>query len=231
MPTGPALFYYLAGGASRQAGSRHSGLMAFDLDEPRYIKETGLETRIARIVEPVANDLGYALVRVKVTAENGCTLQIMAEDGEGRFTIDDCERLSKEISPVLDVEDPIDREYHLEVSSPGIDRPLVRARDFATYVGHEARIELADMLDGRKRFRGIIKAADDESVTIHLPDVPRDQDPDHELPLANIAEAKLIMTDALINMARADQEEHPIDDADEVETVELGDADNAEELN
>ena len=73
MPTGPALFYYLAGGASRQAGSRHSGLMAFDLDEPRYIKETGLETRIARIVEPVANDLGYALVRVKVTAENGLT--------------------------------------------------------------------------------------------------------------------------------------------------------------
>jgi ribosome maturation factor RimP len=207
------------------------GPMTFDLAEKRYIKETGLETRIARIIEPVANDLGYSLVRVKVTAENGCTLQIMAEDENGRFTIDDCERLSKEISPILDVEDPIDREYHLEVSSPGIDRPLVRARDFATYVGHEARVELSDMLEGRKRFRGVIKAVGGDSVTIHLPDVPRDQDPDHELPLANIAEAKLIMTDALINMARADQEEHPIDDADEVETVELGDADNAEELN
>jgi ribosome maturation factor RimP len=222
--------------------------MTVDLAEKRYIKETGLETRIARIVEPVANDLGYALVRVKVTAENGCTLQIMAEDATGRFAIDDCERLSKEISPILDIEDPIDREYHLEVSSPGIDRPLVRARDFATYLGHEARIELSDLLEGRKRFRGIIKAADAESVTLCLPDVPKDQDPDHKLPLASIAEAKLIMTDALINMARTDQEEHPLlddpeietiedaaseklDDADDVETIELGDQDSAEELN
>jgi ribosome maturation factor RimP len=104
--------------------------MAFDLTEKRYIKETGLEARIARIVEPVANDLGYALVRVKITPENGCTLQIMAEDEHGRFTIVDCENLSKDLSPVLDVEDPIDREYHLEVSSPGIDRPLVRKRDY-----------------------------------------------------------------------------------------------------
>jgi ribosome maturation factor RimP len=205
--------------------------MAFDLTEPRYIRETGLETRIARIVEPVANDLGYALVRVKVTAENGCTLQIMAEDAEGRFTIDDCERLSKEISPVLDVEDPIDREYHLEVSSPGIDRPLVRARDFAAYVGHEAKIELTDLLDGRKRFRGLIKAADGASVTIHLPDAPRDQDPDHELPLAGIAEAKLIMTDALINMARVDQQSHPIDSDADIETVEIEGGENEEELN
>ena len=205
--------------------------MGFDLTEKRYIKETGLETRIARIVEPVANDMGYALVRVKVTAENGCTLQIMAEDENGRFSINDCERLSKDLSPVLDVEDPIDREYHLEVSSPGIDRPLVRARDFARFVGHEAKIEMSDLVDGRKRFRGLIKAADEESFTITLPDAPRDQDPDHRLPLPLLAEAKLVMTDALINMARADQEEHPIDDADEVETVELGDADNAEELN
>jgi ribosome maturation factor RimP len=195
--------------------------MGFDLTERRYIKETGLETRIARIVEPVANDMGYSLVRVKVTAENGCTLQIMAEDGNGRFTINDCERLSKDLSPVLDVEDPIDREYHLEVSSPGIDRPLVRARDFARFVGHEARIELSDLLDGRKRFRGLIKAADDDSVTITLPDAPKDTDPDHRLPLAEIAEAKLVMTDALINVARTEQEEHPIDDDEEIETVEI----------
>ena len=143
--------------------------MAFDLTEKRYIRETGLEQRISRIVEPVANDLGYALVRVKVTQENGCTLQIMAEDENGRFAIDDCERLSKDLSPVLDVEDPIEREYHLEVSSPGIDRPLVRARDFERYVGHEAKVELGDLVDGRKRFRGIIKAADADSFTIRLP--------------------------------------------------------------
>ena len=209
--------------------------MSFDLTEKRYIKETGLEARIARIVEPVANDLGYSLVRVKITQENGCTLQIMAEDKTGRFTITDCERLSKDVSPVLDVEDPIDREYHLEVSSPGIDRPLVRVRDFATYVGHEAKIELSDLLDGRRRFRGIIKAVDADTVTITLPDAPKDTDPDHRLPLMLLAEAKLVMTDALMNMARADQEEFPIDEDDEIETVEVGEetepADSAQETN
>ena len=195
--------------------------MTFDLTEKRYIKETGLEQRIAAMIEPVANDLGYSLVRVKVTQENGCTLQIMAEDATGRFAITDCERLSKDFSPVLDVEDPIDREYHLEVSSPGIDRPLVRARDFRTYLGHEAKVELGDALAGRKRFRGLIAAVTDDSVTITLPDVPKGDDPNHVLPLASIAEAKLVMTDRLMNMAALDQDENPIDDADDVETIEL----------
>lgn len=195
--------------------------MGFDLTEKRYIKETGLETRIAAIVEPVANDLGYALVRVKVTQENGCTLQIMAEDKNGRFGISDCERLSKDLSPVLDVEDPIDREYHLEVSSPGIDRPLVRARDFAAHIGHEAKVELSDLIDGRKRFRGTIAAVDDEAVTITLPDAPKDTDPDHRLPLAMLAEAKLVMTDALLNMARDEQaDDEAVLDDPEIEKIE-----------
>ena len=195
--------------------------MAFDLNEKRYVRETGLEQRIAHIVEPVANDLGYALVRVKVTQENGCTLQIMAEDEHGRFTITDCERLSKDLSPVLDVEDPIDREYHLEVSSPGIDRPLVRARDYRTYIGHEAKLELTDAVEGdRRRYRGIIEAVGDDTVTIRLPDAPKDTDPDHVLPLASIAEAKLVMTDKLLNMAQADQAENPIDEDDDSETGE-----------
>ena len=202
--------------------------MAFDLTEKRYIKETGLEARIARIVEPVANDLGYSLVRIKVTQENGCTLQIMAEDANGRFAITDCERLSKDVSPVLDVEDPIDREYHLEVSSPGIDRPLVRARDYRTYVGHEAKVELGDALDGRKRFRGLIEAATDDSVTIKLPDVPKGTDPNYVLPLASVAEAKLVMTDKLLNLAQADQDENPIDDDEEIETIELNDETDTE---
>lgn len=195
--------------------------MGFDLNEKRYIKETGLEARIAAIVEPVANDLGYALVRVKVTQENGTTLQIMAEDENGRFTIEDCERLSKDLSPVLDVEDPIDREYHLEVSSPGIDRPLVRARDFASYIGHEAKLELGDMIDGRKRFRGTITAVDDDSVTITLPDAPKGTEPNHRLPLAMLAEAKLVMTDALLNMARQEQaDDVTLLDDPEIETIE-----------
>src|SRR5882757_7722845 len=157
-PDRPPLFLFIWTPASceplRERPPNEDDQLAFDLTEKRYIKETGLEARIARIVEPVANDLGYSLVRVKVTQENGCTLQIMAEDADGRFAITDCERLSKDVSPVLDVEDPIDREYHLEVSSPGIDRPLVRARDYRAYIGHEAKVELSDALDGRKRFRG-----------------------------------------------------------------------------
>lgn len=197
--------------------------MSFDLTEKRYIKETGLEARIAAIVEPVANDLGYALVRVKVTPENGTTLQIMAEDGNWRFTIADCEALSKDLSPILDVEDPIDREYHLEVSSPGIDRPLVRKRDFETYIGHEAKVELADMIEGRKRFRGTISAVDDETFTITLPDAPAGTDPDHRLPFSMLGEAKLVMTDALMDKARKDQEQHPIDDED-TEVVEYEDS-------
>lgn len=199
--------------------------MSFDLTEKRYIKETGLEARVSRIVEPVANGLGFSLVRVKITQENGMTLQIMAEDENGRFTIVNCETLSKDLSPVLDVEDPIDREYHLEVSSPGIDRPLVRKRDFAAYVGHEVKIELNDMINGRKRFRGFIKAVDEEAVTITLPDAPAGTDPDHRLLFTTLAEAKLVMTDALMEKARLDQEAHPIDD-DETETVEIDDNDD-----
>ena len=202
--------------------------MSFDLTEKRYIKETGLEARISRIVEPVANGLGFSLVRVKITQENGMTLQIMAEDENGRFTIVNCETLSKDLSPVLDVEDPIDREYHLEVSSPGIDRPLVRKRDFAAYIGHDVKIELSDMINGRKRFRGFIKAVDDEAVTITLPDAPGGTDPDHRLLFTTIGEAKLVMTDALMEKARLDQEAHPIDD-DETETVEYADPDNDDE--
>lgn len=188
--------------------------MTIDLAEPRYIKESALERRIAAIVEPIAIDLGFSLVRVKITQDNGMTVQIMAEDAEGRFTINDCEALSKEISPALDVEDPIEREYHLEVSSPGIDRPLVRRRDFAAYLGHEAKIELADPIDGRKRYRGFIEAVDEASVTIRLPDAPTGADPDHKLEFTRLAEAKLVMTDALMDMARKDQEAHPIDDED-----------------
>jgi ribosome maturation factor RimP len=199
--------------------------MGFDLTAPRFIKETGLEARVARIVEPVANGLGFALVRIKITQENGMTLQIMAEDENSRFTIVNCETLSKDVSPVLDVEDPIDREYHLEVSSPGIDRPLVRQRDFAAYVGHEAKIELSDMINGRKRFRGLIKAVDDVAVIVTVPDAPAGTDPDHRLLLSTIAEAKLVMTDALMEKARIEQEQHPIDD-DETETVEIADNDD-----
>jgi ribosome maturation factor RimP len=143
------------------------------------------------------------------------------------MTVEDCERLSRDLSPALDVEDPMERAYHLEVSSPGIDRPLVRARDFQRFIGHEARIELADPIGGRKRFRGLIAAADADSVTITLPDAPAGADPAHKLPLAGLSEAKLIMTDALIDAVGADQDDNPIDDDEDIETVEYMPDDDA----
>ncbi len=157
---------------------------------------------------------------MKILNQNGMTLQIMAEDDKGRFTIDDCEKLSQEINPALDVEDPIDREYHLEVSSPGIDRPLVRAADFARWTGFEAKIELSELINGRRRFRGMLEASDDETVTIRLPDAPADTDPLFKIPLVSIADAKLVMTDHLLEMAAKEQEfDTTLDDPD-IETVE-----------
>jgi len=166
-------------------------------NEPRIIAETGLEARIAHIVEPVIDGLGYRLVRVKLSAMNGATLQIMAEKPDGSMTVEDCEILSHDLSPALDVEDPIDRAYNLEVSSPGIDRPLVRRSDFVRWAGHEAKIELARLLDGRKRFRGRLAGVDGDDVVIEM---ARDGGAPERisLPLADLAEARLVLTDDLI---------------------------------
>ena len=203
--------------------------MAEDISgDDRIIRETGLDARVAGIVRPVIAACGYRLVRVRLSGQNGLTLQIMAERPDGTMDVDGCEEVSRAVSPALDVDDPIDRAYHLEISSPGIDRPLVRKRDYERFLGHEAKVELLDMINGRKRFRGDIAAVDDEGVTIRLPDAPGGADPDHKLLFSTIAEAKLVMTDKLMDMARADQELHPIDD-DETETVEYADADNDDE--
>jgi ribosome maturation factor RimP len=159
---------------------------------------------------------------VKLLNLNGLTLQIMAEDETGRFSINDCERLSREINPALDVEDPIDREYHLEVSSPGIDRPLVRPEDFARWQGHEAKIELSEMIGGRRRFRGLIEKSDAQTVTLCLPDAPGGVDPLHVIPFSALAEAKLVMTDRLLEMAKKDENLNAALDDPDIETVEDG---------
>lgn len=166
--------------------------------ERRLTRETGLEAKIARIVEPVVEDLGFELVRVKVSGLNGMTVQIMAERPDGTLTIDDCELISRNVSPTLDVEDPVDREYNLEVSSPGIDRPLTRAKDFDTWAGFEARIELAVSQDGRKRFRGILLGVRDGAAGIRLDDADASE---AWLPVEDIAEAKLVLSDDLIRSA------------------------------
>jgi len=169
--------------------------------ETRLIRETGLAARVAAIVEPALEGLGFDLVRIKISGQNGCTVQIMAERPDGTMGVDDCERVSKTISPLLDVEDPISGEYHLEVSSPGIDRPLVRQRDFARWVGHEMKVEMATPAAGRKRFRGWIERVDADSVAVRLIDGKPEDDPVVALPLADIGEARLMMTDALIREA------------------------------
>jgi ribosome maturation factor RimP len=162
----------------------------------RLTREAGLEARIAHIVEPAIADLGYELVRVKISGQNGMTVQIMAERPDGTMRVEDCETISRTISPTLDVEDPIQREYHLEVSSPGIDRPLTRAKDFERWAGHEARVELAVAKDGRKRFRGILLGLRDDMTGLRLTDTP--DSPEAWLRLDDIGEAKLLLTDELI---------------------------------
>ncbi len=166
-------------------------------NEPRIIAETGLEARIAHIVEPVVEGLGYRLVRVLLSAMNGATLQIMAEKPDGSMTVEDCEILSRDISPALDVEDPIERAYHLEVSSPGIDRPLVRRSDFVRWAGHQAKIELARLLNGRKRFRGRLAGVEGDDVVL---DLTRDGGAPElvALPIVDLSEARLVLTDDLI---------------------------------
>jgi ribosome maturation factor RimP len=167
--------------------------------EERIVTETGLEARIAHIVEPVAAGLGYRLVRVKLSSMNGATLQVMAERPDGTMTVEDCERLSRDLSPVLDVEDPIDATYHLEVSSPGIDRLLVRRSDFERWVGHQAKVELTRPLDGRRRFKGLLAGLADDAVRIDIDRKSKLDAPETvALPLAEIEEARLVLTDALI---------------------------------
>jgi ribosome maturation factor RimP len=170
----------------------------------RLSRETGTAARVVRLVEPVLEGLGYRLIRVRMIGASGRTLQIMAERPDGTMTIDDCETASRAISPLLDVEDLVSGSYDLEISSPGIDRPLVRPEDFERWLGHEAKIELAVPQDGRRRFRGILEGFADGMVKLSI-DAPEaaGRKTTVTLPFANLAEAKLVMTDRLIADARA----------------------------
>ncbi|MCA3565062.1 MAG: ribosome maturation factor RimP [Methylocystis sp.] len=179
------------------------------MDEPRLILETGMAARIAAIVAPAIADVGFRLVRVRISGQNGCTVQVMAERDDGTMGVDDCEAVSKAISPVLDVEDPMDRAYHLEVSSPGIDRPLVRAIDFARWVSHEVRIEMAVPAHGRKRYKGLLIAADAGTATVRRPDAKEGELVDCPLPIGDMHEARLVLTDTLIDAALGRQPKAP----------------------
>jgi len=179
------------------------------LQEPRFISETGVAARIAHLAAPVLADLGLRLVRVKLTGQDGATVQIMAERPDGSMSIDDCEAASQALSPVLDVDDPVKGAYRLEISSPGLDRPLARLSDFVRALGREARIEMAvgqgGELAGRKRFRGLIEAIEGEGKTARLKLRRLDAKPGESeeifLTVNEIEEAKLVLTEDLIRDA------------------------------
>src|SRR5712672_590605 len=176
------------------AGSVDNDLLA----EPRLVVEPGLGARVSAVAGPVLQGMGYRLVRIKISGEAGCTVQIMAERPDGSMQIEDCEAISRALSPVLDVADPIDRAYRLEISSPGIDRPLVRRSDFERYSGHLVRIEMAVAHQGRKRFRGLLQGVEGDTIRLHRDDTRADEDADVLLVMEDIADARLVLTDELI---------------------------------
>lgn len=170
-------------------------------NEPRLVEETGLDRRIAEIIEPTLVQMGFRLVRVRLSSQNGATLQVMTERNDGTMTVEDCEEVSKAISPVLDVADPVDKAYHLEISSPGIDRPMVRRSDFARWQGHLLKCETSVLVENRKRFRGKLVASDDNGFSLEREQLGYGEEPTVTIPFSALADARLILTDDLIRDA------------------------------
>jgi ribosome maturation factor RimP len=156
------------------------------------IAHTAIDRRLAGIVQPLIEGMGYELVRLRLMTGKSKNLQIMAEKPEGGIEVDDCAKISSAISAILDVEDPIDGDYTLEVSSPGIDRPLTRLKDFDTWNGHEAKMETADLIDGRKRFKGPLRGTEGDEVLIEIAEGTIG------LKFDWLVDAKLVLTDELI---------------------------------
>jgi ribosome maturation factor RimP len=181
--------------------------------EPRLITDTGVAARIAGIADPVAHGLGLRLVRVRVSGTEGSTVQIMAERPDGSMGIEDCEALSRALSPVLDVADPIQAAYRLEISSPGLDRPLVRLSDFDRHAGHLIKIEMEVPVDGRKRFKGTLLGTEGDKAKLRRDDAKAGEPAEILLSIADMSEARLVLTDELIaeSLRRGKQSD---DDAD-----------------
>ncbi|RIA47356.1 ribosome maturation factor RimP [Dichotomicrobium thermohalophilum] len=186
--------------ATRQADNASS-----TRTERRFVEETGAAAEVAALAEPVLEDLGLRLVRVLVSGRDGGTVQVMVDRTEGEVTVEDCADASRAISPLLDAHDPIPGRYNLEVSSPGIDRPLVRPSDFDEWAGHEAKVMLREPVDGRKRFRGVIDGYDETTDEVRLAvTLEGKSEPDIlGFPVSLIESAKLVMTDALMAASKA----------------------------
>jgi ribosome maturation factor RimP len=171
------------------------------LSEPRLIVEPGIAARVAHLAEPVLESLGLRLVRVRVSGADGCTVQIMAERPDGSMTVEDCETASRMLSLVFEANDPVEGAYRLEVSSPGIDRPLVRKSDFDRYAGNAVKIETNVAVEGRRRFKGQLLGTKDDCARIELEDEDTHEIIELQVRIEDIGEAKLILTDALITEA------------------------------
>lgn len=189
------------------------------------IAKTAIDRRLADIVTPAIEGLGFELVRIRLMGGKTRTLQIMADRPEGGIVVEDCARISTAVSAILDVEDPVEDNYILEVSSPGIDRPLTRLKDFDVWQGYEARIETAELIDGRRRFKGTLAGTEGDEVLIEIEEAGAPLT--IGLKFDWLADAKLVLTDDLIaEMLRQRKASGVIDETqfDEIETTE-GDED------
>lgn len=157
-----------------------------------------LGKRIADLIEPAINDLGYELVRIRQSGDGGGTLQIMAERPDGTMLVEDCEIISRTVSALMDVADPIKSQYMLEVSSPGIGRPLTREKDFENWAGFDVKLELSEMLAGRKRFRGILQGVEEGEVLIEMQLDGHKEPQTIGLPFSLVSDARLVITDELV---------------------------------
>ncbi|MEM9476625.1 MAG: ribosome maturation factor RimP [Pseudomonadota bacterium] len=187
------------------------------------VAKATLDRRLAEIITPVLEDMGFELVRVRFMGGKTKTVQIMAERPEGGIEVDDCAEISTAVSATLDVEDPIEDAYTLEVSSPGIDRPLTRLKDFETWVGYEAKLETNELIDGRRRFKGPLHGVEDDEVLIEIDAGQSDEPVIIGLRFDWLADAKLVLTDDLIReMLRQRKAAGIIDETqfDEIETEE-----------
>lgn len=164
----------------------------------RFLRETGPAAEIAALAEPVLEDMGFRLVRVVMSRRDGGTIQIMADKAGGTVNVDECANISRRLSPLLDAHDPIEGRYFLEVSSPGIDRILVRPSDFEDWAGYEAKVELKELIDGRKRFRGIVEGYEDGEMRLQVLLDEKSEPEVIGIPAGLIHDAKLVLTDELI---------------------------------
>jgi ribosome maturation factor RimP len=184
------------------ADTQHSEIVSVrDESEPRLILDSGVAARVAALAEPVLEGLDLRLVRVRVSGLDGCTVQVMAERADGSMSIEDCEAASRALSAVLDAADPIERAYRLEVSSPGLDRPLVRKSDFERHAGHLVKIEMEIPVEGRKRFRGTLNGVLGDAARLTRDDAEAGEDAEVLLAIADMSDAKLVLTDELVSRA------------------------------